>query len=55
VRHRLVMRVVPNVLDGLRLSQSSDGQDTEHKDDREKSQDAVVHQKATCGECAGRY
>ena len=34
MRGSLMMDVVPGMFDRLRLSQSTDGQDTEHQDDR---------------------
>jgi hypothetical protein len=45
MRGRLMMSVVPGVLDRLRLGQSAHGQDAENKQDRENSQDAVAHRK----------
>jgi hypothetical protein len=43
VRSRLMMRVVAGVLDGLRLRQPADGQDAEHKENRENFQNATPH------------
>ncbi len=42
---RLMMGVVPGVLDRLGLGQPAKGQEAENKQDRENSQDAVAHQK----------
>ncbi len=39
----LMMRMVPGVFDGLRLSESADGQNTEHEQNRQKFEDALVH------------
>jgi len=41
----LMMGMVPGMLDRLRLSQSADGQDAEHHEDRHEFEDSVVHQK----------
>ncbi|TKS60602.1 MAG: hypothetical protein EWM73_03083 [Nitrospira sp.] len=43
----LMLGMVPGMLDQLRLSQSSDGKDTEHQEDRQKFEEGVVHQKTT--------
>ena len=47
MRGRLMMCMVPGMLDQLRLRQSADGQDTEHEEDRHEFEDCVVHQKTT--------
>ena len=47
VRGSLMMGMVPGMLDQLRLSQSADGKDTEHQEDRQKFEEGVVHQKTT--------
>ena len=47
MRGSLMMGMVPGMLDRLRLSQSADGQDTEHQEDRDEFEDCVVHQKTT--------
>ena len=47
VRGNLMMGMVPGMLDRLRLRQSADGKDTEHQEDREEFEDAVVHQNMT--------
>ena len=47
VRSRLMMRVVPGMLDRLGLSQSADRKNAEHQDNRQDFEDAVAHQKAT--------
>ena len=41
----LMMGMVPGMLDRLSLSQSADGKDTEHQEDREEFEGAVVHRK----------
>jgi len=43
----LMMGMVPGMLDRLRLSQSADGKDTEHQEDRYEFEDGVVHQHST--------
>ena len=43
----LMMGMVPGMLDRLRLSQSADGKDTEHQEDRHEFEDDVVHQHST--------
>ena len=45
MRSSLVLGMVSGVLDRLRLSQSADGQDTEHQEDRHEFADCVVHHK----------
>jgi len=46
----LMMGVVAGMFDQLRLSQSADGKETEHQEDRREFDDDAVHQKATqCG------
>lgn len=47
MRGSLMMGMVPGMFDQLRLSQSADGQDTEHQEDRYELEDFVVHQKTT--------
>jgi len=47
MRGSLMMGMVPGMLDQLRLSQSADGKDTEHQEDRHELEDCVVHQKTT--------
>jgi len=39
----LMMGMVPGMLDHLGLSQSADGKDTEHQEDRNKFEDGAVH------------
>jgi hypothetical protein len=39
----LMMGMVPGMLDHLGLSQSADGKDTEHQEDRDEFEDGVVH------------
>ena len=46
VRGGLMLGMVPGMLDRLSLSQSADGKDTEHQEDREKSKGDLVHQRA---------
>ena len=43
MRGSLMMGMVPGMLDRLRLSQSADGQDTEHQEDRHELEEGVVH------------
>ena len=45
MRSSLVLGMVSGVLDRLRLSQSADGQDTEHQEDRDVFEGCVVHHK----------
>lgn len=40
---RLMVRMVPGVFDGLRLSESANGQHTEYKHNGQNFEDAVVH------------
>ena len=47
MRGRLMMGMVPGMLDRLRLRQSANGQDAEHQEDRHEFEDCVVHQKTT--------
>lgn len=50
----LVMSMVPGMLDRLGLSQSADGQNTEHQEDRDEFEDSVIHGHSTernSGEC----
>jgi hypothetical protein len=47
MRGSLMLGMVPGMLDRLRLSQSADGKDTEHQEDREEFEDAAVHQNMT--------
>ena len=47
MRSSLMLGMVPGMLDRLRLSQSADGQDTEHQEDRDELEDFVVHQHST--------
>ena len=47
MRGSLMMGMVPSMFDQLRLSQSADGKDTEHQEDRHELEDCVVHQKTT--------
>jgi len=54
MRGSLMMGMVRGMLDRLRLSQSADGKDTEHQEDRHEFKDDAVHQKGTqceSGEC----
>jgi hypothetical protein len=41
-----MMRMMPGMLNGLRLSQSADGQDTNHKQDRQNLEDALAHDRS---------
>ena len=41
-----MLGVVPCMFDRLSLSQSADGKDTEHQEDRQKSKGDLVHQRA---------
>ena len=43
MRGSLMMGMVAGMFDRLRLSQSADGQDTEHQEDRHEFADCVVH------------
>jgi hypothetical protein len=47
MRGSLMMGMVPGMLDRLRLSQSADGKDAEHQEDRDELEDFVVHQHST--------
>ena len=47
MRGSLMLGMVPGMFDRLCLSQSADGQDTEHQKDRDEFEDAVVHQNTT--------
>ncbi len=47
MRCSLMLGMVPGMFDRLRLSQSADGQDTEHQEDRDEFEDGAVHQKTT--------
>jgi hypothetical protein len=47
MRGSLMMGMVPCVLDRLGLSQSADGKDTKHQEDRYEFEDCVFHQKTT--------
>ena len=47
MRGSLMLGMVPGMFDQLRLSQSADGQDAEHQEDRHEFEDGVVHQKTT--------
>jgi hypothetical protein len=47
MRGSLMLGMVPGMLDGLCLSQSADGKDAEHEEDRHEFEDGVVHQKTT--------
>ncbi len=40
-----MVRMVSGMLDRLRLSKSADGQDTEHKQNRQNFEESVVHRK----------
>ena len=39
----LMMGMVPGMLDHLGLSQSADGKNAEHQEDRDEFEDSVVH------------
>jgi hypothetical protein len=41
-----MMRMVPGMLDGLRLREPADGQDTEYKHNRQNFEEVVVHHRA---------
>lgn len=45
MRSSLMLGMVSGMLDRLRLSQSADGKDTEHQEDRQKFKDDLIHQK----------
>lgn len=47
MRGSLMLGVVPGMLDGLCLSQSADGKDTEHEKDRHEFENNTVHQRTT--------
>ena len=47
MRGSLMLGMMPGMFDRLRLSQSADGQDTEHQQNRDEFEDTVVHQKTT--------
>ena len=51
----LMLGMVPGMLDRLRLSQSADGKDTEHQEDRQEFEGAVVHRKTTQCDLAECY
>ena len=51
MRGSLMLGMVPGMLDRLRLSQSADGEDTEHQKDRQKFKGGLVHRKTTQYEC----
>ena len=55
MRGSLMMGMVSGMLDQLRLSQSADGKDTEHQEDRREFEDDAVHQKATQCDSAECY
>jgi hypothetical protein len=50
MRGGLMMGMVPGMLDRLRLSQSADGKDTEHQEDRHEFEDSMIHQDSTQGD-----
>jgi hypothetical protein len=47
MRGSLMMGMVPGMLDQLRLSQSADGKDAQHQEDRDEFEDFVFHQNTT--------
>ena len=47
MRGSLMLGMVPGMFDRLCLSQSADGQDTEHEEDRHEFKGGVMHQKTT--------
>ena len=47
MRGSLMMGMVPGMFDRLCLSQSADGKDAEHQEDRQEFEDFVAHQKTT--------
>ncbi len=47
MRSSLMLGMVPGMLDRLSLSQSADGKDTEHQEDRQKFEGVVIHQRPT--------
>ena len=47
MRGSLMLGMMPGMFDRLRLSQSADGKDTEHEEDRHEFEDDAVHQKTT--------
>jgi len=52
VRGRLMMSMVPGMLDRLCLSQSADRKNAEHQEDRYEFKGGVVHQKSTESTCS---
>jgi hypothetical protein len=55
MRGSLMMGMVPCMLDRLRLSQSADGKDAEHQEDRDEFVDDVAHRKTTQYDLAECY
>ena len=51
----LMLGMVPGMLDRSRLSQSTDGKDAEHQEDRQEFEGAVVHRKTTQYHSAACY
>jgi hypothetical protein len=47
MRGSVMMGMVPGMLEQLRLSQSADGKDTEHQEERHEFEDCVFHQHST--------
>ena len=47
MRRSLMLSMVSGMLDRLCLSQSADGKDAEHQEDRDEFEDDAVHQKTT--------
>ena len=47
MRGSLMLGMVAGMFDRLRLSQSADGEDTEHQEDRDEFEDCVVHRMPT--------
>ena len=43
MRGSLMMGMMPGMLDRLRLSQSADGKDAEHQEDRHKFEGSMAH------------
>ena len=53
MRSSLMVGMVPSMLDRLRLSQSAEGKDTEHQQDRYDFERGMVHENTTEGDPLG--
>ena len=51
----LMLGMMPGMFDRLRLRQSADGKDTDHQEDRQDFEGAVVHRKTTQGNLTECY